>query len=96
MIDPSHDLKGPYLRRFLSFYLLHNIMSPYADFHNHPVALASGVTAAAIVLFALKYNDRAVFEELPPGIAFTPGWPPAGSLAESLHQQGQIARLGAL
>jgi hypothetical protein len=51
-----------------------------------------GLSSAVVAGLALKYNDRALFDEHREGIASKPGWPIVGNLpaiimnAEKVHQ----------
>ncbi|KAF7723244.1 Protein kinase alk2 [Apophysomyces ossiformis] len=54
------------------------------DYKNHPMlktaGMVAGATTAVLAVLALKYPDRAIFDEHREGIACRPGWPLLGSL----------------
>lgn len=69
-------------------------MPALADYRNHPAvrtaAFAGSATAAIVGLLALKYNDRAIFDEHREGIATKPGWPLVGQLPSLVANKEKI------
>lgn len=57
---------------------------------DNPFVQAVGISAAIIGALALKYPDRAIFDEHRPGIAFKPGHPLVGTLPSLMLNSSKI------
>ncbi|CDS07716.1 hypothetical protein LRAMOSA01665 [Lichtheimia ramosa] len=69
-------------------------MSLLGDRKNNPVlqkaGIIGGATAAVLGLLALKYPDRAIFDEHREGIPYTKGWPLVGILPTLVANKERI------
>ncbi|KAG0174495.1 hypothetical protein DFQ28_002952 [Apophysomyces sp. BC1034] len=63
--------------------------SLFGDYKNNPVLKTAGIiggaTTAVLAVLAIKYPDRAVFDEHREGVPYRPGWPLLGSLPSILY-----------
>ncbi|KAI9490825.1 cytochrome P450 [Zychaea mexicana] len=72
-------------------------MSAFGDRKNNAIlqkiGVVGGATAAVLGLLALKYPDRAIFDEHREGIVRQPGWPLVGGLPSIVGNKEQMHEL---